>query len=175
MKTHDRGRKVKGTRLAREMATLANLQLHDTHRIYTTMCFMNWCVHQNVLNVCTGVMQTDISYCVIVFVEQLKLSPAVISQWRFRVYKHLKDLNSDRPQTEDAKALRWQKTVSVRCSNTDMSRREQRFIKMMNSVLDILWIEFFTCIEKIIERTDWTRGYPNLFRMFCWERSYKAP
>jgi len=51
MKTRDGGRKVKVTRLGRETATLENLQLEGTQRIYTTMCFMNCCVQQNVLNV----------------------------------------------------------------------------------------------------------------------------
>jgi len=51
-------------------------------------------------------MQTDIGCCVVVvFVQQLELSQQSYTEWRFRAYKHMKELNSERPQTEDAETL----------------------------------------------------------------------
>jgi hypothetical protein len=49
MKTRELYRMAEGPVVARRTATLANLQLHDTQYIYSTMCFTNCCVHTNVL------------------------------------------------------------------------------------------------------------------------------
>jgi len=60
------------------------------------------------------VVQTDIGCCVaVVFVEQLERFQQSYTQWRFRVYQYLEDVNSERPQTEDAKGLRFNRKMSV--------------------------------------------------------------
>jgi len=44
---------------------------------------------------------------------KLEVSQQSYTQGRFRVYQRLTDLNSDRPQTEDAKALRYNREIFV--------------------------------------------------------------
>ena len=83
-------------------------------------------LHRNVLHkllcstecdkcVCTSVKGTDVGLCVVVFVfvEKLEISQHLYTQGRFRVYQHLTDLNSERPQTEDVNALRYNREMFV--------------------------------------------------------------
>ena len=75
---------------------------------------LNVCVQ--VLNVCVQLLNkpADIGCCaVIVFVEKLEFYQHSYTQWRFRVYKHLEDLNSERLKTENAKSLRYNSKMLV--------------------------------------------------------------
>ena len=67
-------------------------------------------LHRNVLHkllcstdcakcVRTGVKETDVEFCVVVFVEELEVCQHSYTHGGFRVYQHVKDLNSDRPET----------------------------------------------------------------------------
>ena len=63
---------------------------------------------------CRNVREADVGFCVVVvFVEKLEVCQHSYTRGLFRVYKHLNGLNSERPQTEDAEALRYDRKSFV--------------------------------------------------------------
>ena len=53
-------------------------------------------------------------FCVVVvFVGKLEVCQKSYTKRRFRVYQHLKDLNNERPDTEDAKVLRYKRKCMI--------------------------------------------------------------
>ena len=65
--------------------------------------------------VCTIVKETDVGFCVVaLFIEMLEVCQQSYTQRRVRMYQHLKDLNSERPETENAKALRYNRKFLFR-------------------------------------------------------------
>ena len=96
MKTREVYRMVDGTVVGRMTATLANVQLHGTQCVYSSMCFTNCCVHNNVLNVYTQVLRQLTSVAVLLCL--LRSSNFISSRTvrgLFKVYRHLNDLNSE--------------------------------------------------------------------------------
>lgn len=51
--------------------------------------------------------------CVVVFIEKLEVCQQSYTEGLFRVYKHLKGLNSERSETEDEEALRHNRKMFV--------------------------------------------------------------